>query len=254
METMEIVLLIVGAAVFIASFLLPAGKKSEGLTDDKLVKEEIKGLVADQMKEIKSQVDDTVEEAVQYAMEKTERSLERISNEKIMAVNEYSDTVLAEINKNHQEVMFLYDMLNDKHISLKNTASKVEKTAKEAKDIAKEAEAVSKVAKEATEKAEQVLPVFHSFHPEKVVLVKADAEEEKTREKPAPQKKSTRGTKKSSQQPPKKQDSEKREEVQFNNNETILAMYSTGKSKVEIAKELGLGVGEVSLVIDLFKG
>lgn len=252
METMEIVLLIVGIAVFVASFLLPAGKKSEIVTDDKLVKEEIKGLVADQMKEIKTQVDDTVEEAVQYAMEKTERSLERISNEKIMAVNEYSDTVLAEINKNHQEVMFLYDMLNDKHISLKNTASKVEKTAKEAKNIAKEAEAVSKVAKEATKKAEQVFPVFHSLHPESVTLV--DNESESVKEKPAPKRKGTQGGRKGNQQTQKKQTSEKTEEVQFNNNETILAMYDMGKSKVEIAKELGLGVGEVSLVIDLFKG
>ena len=39
-----------------------------------------------------------------------------------------------------------------------------------------------------------------------------------------------------------------------NNNEAILKLHKLGKSKVEIAKELGLGVGEVSLVIDLFKG
>ncbi len=251
METMEIVLLIVGVAVFVASFLLPAGKKSEGVTDEKLIKEEIKGLVADQMKEIKIQVDDTVEEAVQYAMEKTERSLERISNEKIMAVNEYSNTVLAEINKNHQEVMFLYDMLNDKHISLKNTVTKVEKTAKEAESIAKEAEAVSKVAKEATQKAEQVLPVFHSLHPETVFPMEKEVEDVK--EKPAPKKRRSQGEKKGAQQT-QKQAPAKKDEVQFNNNETILAMYEMGKSKVEIAKELGLGVGEVSLVIDLFKG
>lgn len=251
METMEIVLLIIGVAVFVASFLLPAGKQEERAVDDKIVKEEIKSLVADQMKEIKSQVDDTVEEAVQYAMEKTERSLERISNEKIMAVNEYSDTVLAEINKNHQEVMFLYDMLNDKHISLKNTASKVEKTAKEAESIAKEAEAVSKVAEEATKKAEKVLPVFHSLHPETVIPV--EKEEEKVEEKPAIKKRTKRSnTKKENQANETVEKTEK--EVNFNNNETILALYELGKSKVEIAKELGLGVGEVSLVIDLFKG
>lgn len=248
METMEIVLLIIGVAVFVASFLLPAGKQEGSTVDEKIVQEEIKGLVADQMKEIKSQVDDTVEEAVQYAMEKTERSLERISNEKIMAVNEYSDTVLAEINKNHQEVMFLYDMLNDKHISLKNTASKVEKTAKEAENIAKEAEAVSKVAEEATRKAGQVLPVFHSLHPETVIAV--EKEEDKAAEKPATKKRTKQNDKKKEKQTVETVE----KEVNFNNNEIILAMYELGKSKVEIAKELGLGVGEVSLVIDLFKG
>lgn len=249
METMEIVLLIVGIAVFVASFLLPAGKKAEAAVDGKAVKEEIQNLVADQMKEIKTQVDDTVEEAVQYAMEKTERSLERISNEKIMAVNEYSDTVLSEIHKNHQEVMFLYDMLNDKHISLKNTASKVEKTAKEAENIAKEAQAVSKVAEEATRKAEQVLPVFQTLHPETVIPIEST---EKSQAKPETKRRTKQGQgEKKSQKPTTKKSGE---EVKFNNNETILALHASGKSKVDIAKELGLGVGEVSLVIDLFKG
>jgi len=38
------------------------------------------------------------------------------------------------------------------------------------------------------------------------------------------------------------------------NKEKILALYKEGKSNVAIAKELGLGVGEVKLIIDLFKG
>ena len=38
-----------------------------------------------------------------------------------------------------------------------------------------------------------------------------------------------------------------------NNNEKILEMHRQGKSNVAIAKALGLGVGEVNLVIDLFE-
>ena len=38
-----------------------------------------------------------------------------------------------------------------------------------------------------------------------------------------------------------------------NNNEKILRMHRQGISTVAIARELGLGVGEVKLVIDLFK-
>ena len=41
---------------------------------------------------------------------------------------------------------------------------------------------------------------------------------------------------------------------QTNHNEKILALYSQGKSYVEIAKELGLGQGEVRLVVGLYKG
>lgn len=226
MGIMEIILLIIGLAVFALSFFLPAGKGEKPIINKELTKEEIRSLVADELESIKSRVDDTVEEAVDYAMEKTERSLERISNEKIMAVNEYSDTVLAEINKNHQEVMFLYDMLNDKHTSLKNTASEVEKTAKEAKSITQEAQKASQVVKEATRNAEKVFPVFQPLQPEKITYVEEVAE---------PQ-------------------AEVLIEEGANNNEKILALHKLGKSKVEIAKELGLGVGEVSLVIDLFKG
>lgn len=38
-----------------------------------------------------------------------------------------------------------------------------------------------------------------------------------------------------------------------NSNERILKLFKQGKSKIAIAKELGLGVGEVKLVIDLYK-
>ena len=41
---------------------------------------------------------------------------------------------------------------------------------------------------------------------------------------------------------------------QTNHNEKILALYSQGKSYGEIAKELGLGQGEVRLVVGLYKG
>ena len=41
---------------------------------------------------------------------------------------------------------------------------------------------------------------------------------------------------------------------QINHNERILALHQQGLSNVEIARELGLGLGEVKLVIGLFKG
>jgi hypothetical protein len=38
-----------------------------------------------------------------------------------------------------------------------------------------------------------------------------------------------------------------------NHNDDILFLHNAGKSDVEIAKDLGLGLGEVKLVIGLFK-
>lgn len=47
---------------------------------------------------------------------------------------------------------------------------------------------------------------------------------------------------------------EKEESLPENNNDKILRLHKQGMSSVDIAKELGLGVGEVKLVINLFKG
>ncbi|MCM1057581.1 MAG: DUF6115 domain-containing protein [Firmicutes bacterium] len=134
MEITEIVLLAAGGIIFILSFLLPDKKGEASEQSRELVKDEIADMVSREMDSVRGQVDGVVEEAVTYAMEKTERSLERLSNEKIMAVNEYSDTVLAEIHKNHEEAMFLYDMLNSKHDNLKNTVSTVNRTVKEVEE------------------------------------------------------------------------------------------------------------------------
>ena len=41
-------------------------------------------------------------------------------------------------------------------------------------------------------------------------------------------------------------------ESRKNKNDQIRKMHEEGKSNMAIAKELGLGVGEVKLVIDLF--
>ncbi len=219
MSSTEIILLVAGAVVFVLSFLLPAKKEENSQETKELAKEEIKALVSQELESVRGHVDDVVEEAVGYAMEKTERSLERLSNEKIMAVNEYSDTVLKEIHKNHEEVMFLYDMLNDKHTNLKNAVTEVNKTVKE---------------------AEATVNTFQMLNPEPAaVVVKEPVKEEE------PENKLKDGMDISFMPEP--------EEEGLNSNERILELYRQGKSKVAIAKELGLGVGEVKLVIDLYK-
>ena len=43
-------------------------------------------------------------------------------------------------------------------------------------------------------------------------------------------------------------------ETYSNKNSEILELHRQGRSDVAIAQQLGLGVGEVKLVIDLFKG
>ncbi len=237
--------------------------------------------------------------------------MDRLTNEKMMAVNEYSDTVLSEINKNHQEVVFLYDMLNDKHENLKNTVTEVEKTAKEVRQTVKDAEInvreltaregspepvsveVQTAQQEAAQQPEfELFGASGAFAPEKVTV----AEPPKTPKKSAATAKArtqavletdrestskgqeTAGkgmaeetTEKAAAKPAaRKRTTKPKTEVEVpdvavsldkagksgarNSNEKILELHKAGKSNMAIAKELGLGIGEVKLVIDLFEG
>lgn len=221
MGMLEVVLLIAGIVIFVGSFLLPTGKES-GINKE-AAKEEIKGLVEEEMQTVRSQMQDKMDETSEDALEKAERSLERLTNEKIMAVNEYSDTVLQEIHKNHEEAMFLYDMLNNKHANIKDTVSKMDQAVKAAENQAKikteelREQQMEKTAEEKpVEVQENTEPMESAGSPE-IGFMGETAEEGQ------------------------------------NNNEKILEMHRQGKSTVAIAKELGLGVGEVKLVIDLYK-
>lgn len=239
MGALEIFLLVAGCIIFVVSFVLPQAGEEVSEDSRELAKDEIKTLVSQEMDGVKSHVDDVVDEAVEYAMEKTERALERLTNEKIMAVNEYSDTVLQEIHKNHEEVMFLYDMLNSKHINLKNAVSEVNKAVKEAEESKREAEAAANF--------------FQKQETEAVVQVHepGDAQAFDTKDEPVSDVPDTQTA-----------DTQANLDISFtqdedgqgrNSNEKILELYKQGKSNVAIAKELGLGVGEVKLVIGLYK-
>lgn len=110
MSTIEIVLLVLGIIAFILSFLI--SDKSSEKTEETISKEKIQQLVEEEYGNTKEHLQDMVDETVSYSIEKAERSLERITNEKILALGEYSDTIMNQISTNHQETVFMYDMLS----------------------------------------------------------------------------------------------------------------------------------------------
>lgn len=265
----EIVLLLAGGVIAVLSFMIPAKKEPVAEGTKEMAKAEIQALVGKEMDGIRGHVDDVVDEAIGYAVEKTERSLERLTNEKIMAVNEYSDTVLQEIRKNHEETMFLYDMLNDKHANLKNTVSEVNRTVQEVTETKKEAEAMvnsfQQLMPERMAAEDKVLrmpersavPERHKAAEGLTALERlAGLERSAGRGKPAAaERREAPAAKKPPAEAPAMELNFMGEEAQStgNSNEKILKLYRQGKSKIAIAKELGLGVGEVKLVIDLYK-
>lgn len=254
MDIIEIVLLAVGGVVFILSFIIPDRKEANSV-NTKLAEDEIRKLVSQELDSIKSHVDDVVEEAVTYAAEKTERSLERLSNEKIMAVSEYSDTVLTEIHKNHEEAVFLYDMLNNKNIDIKNTVSEVNRAIKEAEEtvtsfqkLAPELLAVGKGEDNQTVKSASEEESFKAITAYKTDTAAWDG----TVYDQVPGQYEAEDLQSDMTQDAGMGQNDK-EMPGYNNNDKILGLFRQGKSAVEIAKELELGLGEVTLVIDLYK-
>lgn len=385
MSAMEIVLIIMGVVIFLLGYLLPGSKKKPDEEVQMISEDEVRKMVEGEIEGARDKISDIVDETVNYSIEKTERALERVTNEKIMAVNEYSDTVLEEINKNHKEVVFLYDMLNDKHDNMMSTINEatqatdgIKQTVKDAEITANEAakkvkdaenaanaavdmanaavvsahEAVEKVkdvesvAREAQETVQSAMqsvaevvskrtdleglhnaqpyhaevveevqdlmqeekgkdllteendrlpaeearfkavvtepeePEFTPISPRRVEIIHepdgdyvAEGQDVSTsaafaqmgifaskKEEPAVSKRKTR-TKRTFKKENEPEDG-RGVDIQFtkgmdnnrNSNERILELHKAGKSNMAIAKELGLGLGEVKLVIDLFEG
>ena len=125
MGTVEIVLLVIGIICVIVGIIL-------GLTDNN-EKEATESSVSDydaasQVSQVAQTIDSIIEKKMQDIEDKTEARLDKISNTKILEMNEYADGVLKEINLNHNEVMFMYDMLNEKDKEIKTTVKDVNVT------------------------------------------------------------------------------------------------------------------------------
>lgn len=82
MATIEIVLCVAGIVLCIISFLLPDKQKESDGPDRKFIEETVKALVEEEIEGAKARLEEMQEETVSYGMEKAERSLEKITNEK----------------------------------------------------------------------------------------------------------------------------------------------------------------------------
>ena len=220
MGAMEVFLIITAVIVLAVSFCIK--EKSDKNEDEKKSgQDEVKAVTQEMIKE---EIQNQLAMISDDMLENTEAKLDKIANQKIMAVGNYSEDVLKNIEENHNEVMFLYNMLNDKETTLKNTV----------RDI----EAVKVSVRKMADNVENDVQGWENE-------IKLSQEEETV---PAEDKK---------EQPSQEtvlemEDAE--EEDQRSNREKILELYRQGKSNIEIAKRLNLGVGEVNLVLGLFKG
>ncbi len=303
MVAIEIILIIVGIICVIVSLVMNFDNKEDNTGSD--IPSE---LSEEQKNKIKQQIDKMIDEQISGVAEKTEASLDKISNTKILEMNEYAESVLGEINRNHNETVFLYDMLNEKAKEIKSTVKDVNNTKRQVEKIHAEVKNSEENAvcepdrtddgkEPAYEQAEHSDKNTKDIAKERLAAlvkksnerartedgtpkrnVQAEKLENKTTAKTTTAKtatdKTTTAKKTETKQPAKKttkqttkqsagkaQDTEKNTDAAdiqldpgLTNNEKILKLDSMGASVKDIAKQLNLGVGEVKLVIDLYKG
>ena len=122
MVILEVILAVCGILCIAASFLLT---EDEQKLQSRQNNRKRQCCPTDRKEEIRRQVNELVTEELNAINERTEASLDKISNTKILEMNDYADTVMGEINKSHNEAVFLYDMLNEKAKEVKNTVKDV---------------------------------------------------------------------------------------------------------------------------------
>lgn len=237
MTGLQISLLIIGVVFLVGSFFV-TDKLSKKDIDmiAKMSEDELKLVVEKQLKEAKTEIQTAIETGIDETTDVTKRALEKETNDKIMGISEYSDTVLESINKSHNEIMFLYSMLNDKHKELTELASDLQDFSSNLRTS--EDEMLGRIADAAAE-IEQRINEAEPIDEQKILeqsVVNSASD-------------NTSVTNVSSVINTLCDSSDISEE-----NSKILELHKDGKTDVEIAKELGRGLGEVKLVLGLYKG
>lgn len=215
MTAIVIILMILGLAFIFVSFAISA--KLDEQKDENSVVEVPEELTEEQKEKISKLISDYMDSNVDGKLSDIDGKLSEIVNQKTLALGDYAVTVNEEIDRNHKEVMFLYNMLSDKQKEIMTTATMVDDYRKEVETFVKTNNLTVKPVREIEEDTDledaiKEIDEQINFNPEEEVQ-EVDASKD-----------------------------------------VILEMHKRGLSILEIAKQLGVGVGEVKLVVDLYQG
>lgn len=294
MDIIVIICLIIGVGCIGASFFIKEKADIDNHEKEKIA-EEIRGraLSEDSVKKVMTRVEKGFSEKLSAIYEDKlggfADKMSEIANDKMLAINDMSGQLMEKIEQNHKEVIFLYDMLNEKSDYLKDFSAKIDGLRHE---LEREEERIKALNNDLDDKmikvkevrqtviAKPVAPV--EVKQEKSRRVPTGIEQAKAAIKPAEvpaQAKNLVKMKKEVEDIPSdindifdadERDIFKDAEVpeitaeideidlspelteELSTNDKILKMHSEGKSVMEISKELGMGQGEVQLILGLY--
>ena len=271
MEALEIVLLIFALLLIIISFfLVDKSDRQQGK------KENTNTVPVPDMKQLNVISERAIKDMNTNAnklLESTEDSLEAISNDKIMAVNEYSDQVLAKIDANHKEAVFLYQMLQDKEKELKETVQQLEmyriecqKVMYENGEVPAEEQTAARGYFDALDRLSSANTAAPEPSPEDrpariLDIGMEDFSFDDDDGAPEPEVQDTNKKMKSKDRAKQrlttvpgdvKQNMLKNAPEKSDKTNEVIALYKKKKSVMEISKLLNMGQGEVKLIIELY--
>lgn len=294
MDIIVIICLIIGVSCIGASFFIKEKADIDNHEKEKIA-EEIRGraLSEDSIKKVMTRVEKGFSEKLSAISEDKlggfADKMSEIANDKMLAINDMSGQLIEKIEQNHKEVIFLYDMLNEKSDYLKDFSAKIDGLRHE---LEREEERIKALNNDIDDKLVKVKEVRQTViakpgnpvaaKQEKSRRVPTGIEQAKAAIKPAEvpaQAKNLVKMKKEVEDIPSdindifdtdERDIFKDAEVpeiteeideidlspelteELSTNDKILKMHSEGKSVMEISKELGMGQGEVQLILGLY--
>ena len=246
MTPIEITILILGFDVLVVSFFFSERKKeTEQLDIDEEIKK-IKEAAVYHEEEVRRKLDELLTDVSDKALADVENRLARISNDKIMAVDEFSNQVLEKIENNNQEIIFLYDMLQKKEEEMKSTMNKMEQMRRENKELFDRIEELRQAkarvnSRNAAKRQTQMQRIDDTMQVSKAATQQS---KEQTVVNTAVEK---------TEEPEEElMEAAETPEDKLEKQEKVLALYSEEKSIKEISKMLSMGQGAVKLIIDLY--
>lgn len=273
----KILILIVGLIIIFISFIIHDNAKIElveggsSMIDNQFVERILK----ENEEKIRESSESILDNKIEEALSKVDDQLGHISNEKIMAVSEFSDQILEKIEQNHKEVVFLYDMLNAKENEMKEFVQEIDKSKVVLEELANkelekqkmlqhkkiQKELEKQIRKQEELEREKEDLILSGVLPQEKEDVEPEQIEEEMFQKVNTQMSALEHIEDTVEEVLVQEEKEvvPKEEREIalddaNQNQVILDLYNEGKSIMEIAKVLGKGQGEVKLVIDLFQG
>lgn len=259
MTAIEVALLLIGVVFIIGSFFIIEKLSPEELSRvSELSEDELRIVMDRELATAGAKISDVVDQTVDLSINQIQRRMEKDTNEKIMAISEYSDLAMEQLKKFNNEVTFLYSMLGDKHTELNESIAQLNDLMNACQTVQAQMASTLRqlqppkpvqqrqLQQQPVQQVRQVQQVQRQYPEQETV----SEEPERRIEEP--------------ERLPQQEIAEVQQEEEtvetadegrsVNVREEILKRYRSGEDLKDIARDLSLGFGEVKLIVELYKG